>query len=128
MKAKSINAIADFLQASELNHLQTKITRIQAINQCLQKILPQDISLYCQAANFDGQTLILSSTKSTITTKLNFMLPAIIKELKQMGYPNIEKAKVIIARDTPKRTASYWPIKHSQVTQIGNLKKLLKDK
>lgn len=125
MRKKSINAIGDLLQSSELAKLQAKVTRMQAINQCLQQVLPAELKALCKVANYDYNTIVLASTKSTITTKLNFMLPGIIKELQRMGYPNITKAKVIIERDIISTEKPYWAVDNSDLSKVENLKKII---
>lgn len=125
MRKKSINAIGDLLQSSELAKLQAKVTRTQAINQCLQQVLPAELKALCKVANYDHNTIVLASTESTITTKLNFMLPGIIKELHRMGYPNITKAKVIIERDIISTEKPYWAVDNSDISKVKTLKKII---
>ena len=98
-KQKSVSSI---LQQSknELADLINKVNQLQELNQHLQNILDPKLAKHCQVANFDKSTLVLVVDNSNWATRIRYMIPDLIAQLKQISaFHTLKTIQCIISPD-----------------------------
>lgn len=87
----STRKIEDFLtedhqRFSPLQKLLTKGHNRQAWSQDFQAILPKEMRSQCQITDLRGPSLLVSCSSASIATKLRFLTPQLLPQLKTLGH------------------------------------------
>jgi len=98
MTSKKPQTISHLLNhpKGEVQALLDQLSRIEAINQTLSKLLGPGISQHCHVINIRKNILVIAVDNAAWANKLRFKLPNLLDQLRSHGFINLVNIDMII--------------------------------
>lgn len=80
----------------EVQALLDQLSRIEAINQSLPKLLGSGLSQHCHVINLRKNILVLAVDSPAWANKLRFQLPTLLDQFREQGFINLVNIEMII--------------------------------